>query len=75
MMTRAKISASVDRDLLEQAHLLTGIASISELLDCALAAFVAAEIEMQWHNGYVGAAPENVDDGLGDANYGELDLE
>ncbi len=52
VMTRAKISATVDRELLARAHELTGLTSVSELLDRALAASVAAELEHRWHAGY-----------------------
>ena len=75
VMTRAKISATVDRELLARAHLLTGITSVSELLDRALAASVAAEIELQWQNGYGSASSGNVNDDLGEVTYGELGLE
>jgi post-segregation antitoxin (ccd killing protein) len=60
VMTRAKISATVDRELLARAHELTGLTSISELLDRALAASVAAELEQRWHAGYT-AIPAGMD--------------
>lgn len=59
-MTRAKTSATVDRDLLAQAHKLTGVKSISELLDRALSASINAELEARWHAGY-DAAPAGTD--------------
>ncbi len=75
VMTRAKISATVDRELLQRAHELTGLVSVSELLDRALAASVLAELELRWQAGYE-ALPAGT--GLDDpaaATFGDLGLE
>ncbi|MBI4883537.1 MAG: hypothetical protein HY826_05720 [Actinobacteria bacterium] len=52
VVTREKISATVDREVLTRARALTGLTSISALLDKALAMTVAAELEARWHAGY-----------------------
>jgi post-segregation antitoxin (ccd killing protein) len=75
VMTRAKISATVDRQLLARAHELTGLVSISELLDRALAASVSAELEQRWHAGYADA-PAGSDSGdIGPVAFDDLGLD
>jgi post-segregation antitoxin (ccd killing protein) len=74
-VTRAKISATVDRQLLARAKRLTGISGTSELLDRALAASVTAELESRWHEGYEHVPAGSDDDDLGTVSYGELGLE
>lgn len=70
--TRAKISATVDRELLARARQLTGVTGLSELLDRALTATVTVELESRWHEGYEKFPP---DDDLAGVTYGGLGLE
>lgn len=70
--TREKISATVDRDLLRQAREVTGLASVSELLDHALAASITAEKESRWHAGYK-AQPAGEE--FGDVRFDDLGLD
>jgi post-segregation antitoxin (ccd killing protein) len=75
VMTRAKISATVDRELLARAHELTGLSSISELLDRALAASVSAELEQRWHAGYAKVPAGSEPDDMGSATFDDLGLD
>ena len=75
VMTRAKISATVDRELLERAKILTGVSSISELLDRALAASVAQALETRWHAGYEFAPAGSESDDIRELSYEGLGLD
>ena len=74
-MTRAKISATVDRELLERAKTLTGVSSLSELLDRALAALVAEVLEARWQAGYGSAPAGSESDDLGAVKQENLGLD
>jgi hypothetical protein len=74
LMTREKISATVDRAVLAQAKSLTGVSSISELLDRSLAMMVEAELVAKWHAGYKADPPGTDEDDVGVINFGNLDL-
>jgi post-segregation antitoxin (ccd killing protein) len=75
VMTRAKISATVDRELLERAKALTGVSSISELLDRALAASVSEVLESRWHAGYESMPAGSAEGDIQQVSYGALDLD
>jgi hypothetical protein len=74
VMTREKISATVDRAILAQAKSLTGVSSTSELLDRSLAMMVEAELVAKWHAGYEADPPGSDDDDIGVVNFGSLEL-
>ena len=62
-MAKSKVSVSLDPRRLEQAQSLVGAASVSELLDVALARLIEDELERRHVEGYVrtpvdGAAAE-----------------
>jgi post-segregation antitoxin (ccd killing protein) len=74
VVTREKISATVDREVLARARALTGLDSISELLDRALATTIEAELEARWHAGYEAKpAGSSVDEFA--VTYSDLDLD
>lgn len=75
VMTRAKISATVDRQLLERAKELTGVTSISELLDRALAASVTEVLEARWRAGYESVPAGSADGDVNDVTYNGLGLD
>lgn len=47
-MTRTKVSATLSPDRIAQARAVTGTTNLSQLLDEALAALIARELERQW---------------------------
>jgi post-segregation antitoxin (ccd killing protein) len=73
VVTREKISATVDKDVLARARALTGLSSISELLDRALAAAVEAALEARWHAGYESQPATSSTDPI-NASYPDLGL-
>jgi post-segregation antitoxin (ccd killing protein) len=66
-MTRLKISATVDPDLLANAREVTGLDNTSELFDRALDALVERELETRWLERHRGAdLPDDTPVDLGD---------
>lgn len=51
-MSKVKVSATVSPERLERARQLTGCGNVSEVLDRALAALIAAELERVHVAGY-----------------------
>lgn len=58
-MTKRKVSATVDRERLAEATELTGVDSVSGVLDRALEALIERELERRWLDAHHGPVPDD----------------